>query len=126
MIVADYLWRGWSAEEIARQYPYLTLGEVHAAMTYFFDHRDEIEDELVAEYRDVEEWKKKHPTPCSARSASYFGSACFSPQPTPNAKTAKEQINRSTVIGLHFISYSSLPANSSVARCQSGTPDVGH
>lgn len=63
MIVADYLWRGWLAEEIARQYPYLTLAEVHAAMTYYFDHRGEIEDELLAEYREVEEWKKTHPTP---------------------------------------------------------------
>jgi uncharacterized protein (DUF433 family) len=63
MIVADYLWRGWSAEEIARQYPYLTLAEVHAAMTYYFDHRDEIEDELLAEYRETKEWKKSHPTP---------------------------------------------------------------
>ena len=62
MIVADYLWRGWSAEEIARQYPYLTLAEVHAAMTYYFDHRDEIEEELLAEYREVEEWKKTHRT----------------------------------------------------------------
>ncbi|MGO9199106.1 MAG: DUF433 domain-containing protein [Limisphaerales bacterium] len=63
MVVADYLWRGWSAEEIARQYPYLTLAEVHAAMTYYFDHRGEIEDELLAEYREVEEWRKAHPTP---------------------------------------------------------------
>ena len=63
MIVADYLWRGWSAEEIGRQYPYLTLAEVHAAMTYYFDHRPEIEDELLAEYREVEEWRKAHPTP---------------------------------------------------------------
>jgi len=63
MIVADYLWRGWSAEEIVRQYPYLSLAEAHAALTYYFDHRDEIEEELVAEYRDVEEWKKSHPTP---------------------------------------------------------------
>ena len=63
MIVADYLWRGWSAEEIARQYPYLTLAEVHAAMTYYFDHREEIEDELVVEYREFEDWKKAHPTP---------------------------------------------------------------
>ncbi len=62
MIVADYLWRGWSAEEIARQYPYLTLAEVHAAMTYYFDHREEIEDELTSEYREVETWKKAHPT----------------------------------------------------------------
>ena len=63
MIVADYLWRGWSVEEIVRQYPYLTLAETHAALTYYFDHRDEIEDELIAEYREVEEWKKAHPTP---------------------------------------------------------------
>jgi len=62
MIVADYLWRGWSAEEIARQYPYLTLAEIHAAMTYYFDHREEIENELLAEYRNVDEWKKTHPT----------------------------------------------------------------
>jgi len=63
MIAADHLWRGWSAEEIARQYPYLTLAEVHAAMTYYFDHQDEIEEELLAEYRKVEGWRKTHPAP---------------------------------------------------------------
>jgi uncharacterized protein (DUF433 family) len=63
MIVADYLWRGWSAEEIVRQYPYLTLAEVHAALGYYHDHRDEIEEELAAEYRDTGAWKKAHPTP---------------------------------------------------------------
>lgn len=49
MIVADYVWRGWSVEEIVRQYPYLTPAEVHAAMTYYFDHREEIENELISE-----------------------------------------------------------------------------
>jgi uncharacterized protein (DUF433 family) len=63
MIVADYLWRGWSAEEIVRQYPYLTLAETHAALAYYFDHRDEVENELVAEYRDAAKWKGTHPTP---------------------------------------------------------------
>ncbi len=63
MIAADYLWRGWSAEEIARQYSYLSLAEVHAAMTYYFDHRQEIEDELVDEYRECVDWKNAHPTP---------------------------------------------------------------
>lgn len=62
MIVADYLYRGWSAEEIARQYAYLSLAEVHAALTYYFDHREEIETELLAEDRDVEQWKQAHPT----------------------------------------------------------------
>jgi hypothetical protein len=32
-------------------------------MTYYFDHRDEIEQELLAEYRQTEEWKRNHPTP---------------------------------------------------------------
>ena len=62
MIVADYLWRGWSAEEIVRQYPYLTLAEAHAALAYFHDNRDEIESELVSEYRDTEDWKQRNPT----------------------------------------------------------------
>ena len=62
MLVADYVWRGWSAEEIVRQYPYLTLAEAHAALTYYFDHPDEIERELNEEYRMVEEWKHTHPT----------------------------------------------------------------
>lgn len=63
MIVADYLWRGWSAEEIVRQYSYLSLAEVHAALAYYFDHRDEIESELAEEYRDAAAWKGAHPTP---------------------------------------------------------------
>jgi uncharacterized protein (DUF433 family) len=62
MIVTDYVWRGWSAEEIALKYPYLTPGEVHAAMAYYFDHREEIEQELDAECLEVEAWKDGHPT----------------------------------------------------------------
>ena len=61
MIVADYLYRGWSAEEIARQYRHLSLAEIHAALTYYFDHREEIEDELLAEDREVEAWRLAHP-----------------------------------------------------------------
>jgi hypothetical protein len=61
MIVADYLYRGWSAEEIARQYRYLSLAEIQAALTYYFDHREEIEDELITEDREVEAWRLAHP-----------------------------------------------------------------
>jgi len=62
MIVTDYLWRGWSAEEIALKCPHLKLAEVHAAMTYYFDHREEIDQELATEYEKVETWKQGHPT----------------------------------------------------------------
>jgi hypothetical protein len=49
MIVMDYLARGLSPEDIVRHYPYLTLSEVHAAMTYYHDHRDEIDTEIQGE-----------------------------------------------------------------------------
>ncbi|MEW6161525.1 MAG: DUF433 domain-containing protein [Verrucomicrobiota bacterium] len=62
MIVSDYLWRGWSAEEIVRHYPYLTPSEVHAALTYYFDQREEIENELLEEYQNTSKWKEAHPT----------------------------------------------------------------
>jgi len=62
MLAADYLWRGWSAEEIVRHYPYLSLGEVHAALGYYFDHRVEIDAELLAESREADTWRKAHPT----------------------------------------------------------------
>jgi uncharacterized protein (DUF433 family) len=49
LIVADYLARGLGPEDLVRHYPYLTLAEVHAAMTYYHDHREEIDAEIQAE-----------------------------------------------------------------------------
>jgi hypothetical protein len=53
-IVADYLAHGWSPEEMCRQHPYLTLAEAHTAMAYYFDHQEEIDRELVAEFAKSE------------------------------------------------------------------------
>jgi hypothetical protein len=54
MIVMDYQARGLSPEEIVRHYPYLTQAEVHAAMTYYHDHRVEIDAEIQAEIDELE------------------------------------------------------------------------
>jgi Protein of unknown function (DUF433) len=53
-IVADHLGFGWSAEEISRQYEYLTLAEIHAALGYYYNHRQEIDDQLDAELNELE------------------------------------------------------------------------
>ena len=63
MIVMDYQGRGWSAEEIARQYAYLTLAEVHAALAYYHDHPGEINQELEAESAEVERLRRTNPEP---------------------------------------------------------------
>lgn len=37
---------GRSADEIVSAFPHLSLAQVHAALAYYFDHREEILDEL--------------------------------------------------------------------------------
>lgn len=37
---------GLSADQIVVQLPQLSLGQVHAALSYYFDHREQILDEL--------------------------------------------------------------------------------
>ena len=56
-IVMDYLVHGWSPDEMCRQHPYLLPAEAHAAMTYYFDHQEEIEAEIEAEQREAEQAK---------------------------------------------------------------------
>jgi uncharacterized protein (DUF433 family) len=53
-IVADHEYHGLSAEEIAREYPHLSLAQVYAALAYYFDHRDEIRRQMKADEDLVE------------------------------------------------------------------------
>ena len=53
-IAMDYLAYGWSPDEMCRQHTNLTKAEVHAAMTYYFDHQTEIDAEIEAEVRSAE------------------------------------------------------------------------
>ncbi len=53
-IAMDYLAHGWSAEEMCRQHPFLTLAEAHAAMGYYFDHQDQIDAQIRAEWDQVQ------------------------------------------------------------------------
>lgn len=57
-IAMDYLFQGWSADEICNQYPHLTPAEVYSALTYYFDHQDQIACEIEGEIRSILEWQK--------------------------------------------------------------------
>ena len=41
-LAAEHFHYGWSAEELLRQHPDLRPEEVYAALTYFYDHHDEL------------------------------------------------------------------------------------
>jgi uncharacterized protein (DUF433 family) len=51
-IVVLHEMRGMSPKEITAEYPGITLADVHAALAYYFDNRQEIEDE----FRKADEW----------------------------------------------------------------------
>jgi len=45
---------GWSPEELRFQHPDLTLGQVHAALAYYWDHAEKLDREVTARLRVVE------------------------------------------------------------------------
>lgn len=45
-LVGEVRAHGWSPEELAYQHPHLTLGQVHSALAYYWDHREDIEADL--------------------------------------------------------------------------------
>ena len=57
---------GMSADEIATEYN-LTLGQVYAALAYYHDHREEIEESIRADATFVEEMKQRHPSELAER-----------------------------------------------------------
>ena len=50
---------GKSPEEIVAALPHLTLAQVHAALAYYFDHREEILDELRQDEQFVAVMKER-------------------------------------------------------------------
>jgi uncharacterized protein (DUF433 family) len=45
-IAMDKYAHGWSAEEIQAQHPHLSLAQIHAALSYYYDHKTEIDRQI--------------------------------------------------------------------------------
>ena len=59
---------GWDTDELARQYPHLSLGKVHAALSYYYDHKAAIDQENERLDREYEEHRRNAPeTPLHRR-----------------------------------------------------------
>jgi len=54
-IVLDCLAHGSDAEEIQRQFPSLTLGQIHSALGYYYDHQLQIDQDIARRMQKVEE-----------------------------------------------------------------------
>src|SRR3954466_9600653 len=47
-VALDQIAHGWSPEEIHFQHPHLSLGQIHAALGYYYDHQREFDAETQA------------------------------------------------------------------------------
>ena len=56
-LVLEHIAYGWSPEELHFQHPYLTMGQVHSALAYYWDHWRELDSDIERRLRDVEEYE---------------------------------------------------------------------
>jgi len=45
-VVLDKLAHGWSPEEIHLQHPHLSLAQIHAALTYYYENQNDLDMQI--------------------------------------------------------------------------------
>jgi uncharacterized protein (DUF433 family) len=53
-VALDMIAHGWSPEEIHFQHSHLSLAQIHAALGYYYDHREELDAEVQRSLREIE------------------------------------------------------------------------
>ena len=61
-IVAQHEDLGRCPDEIVDAFPGITLADVHAALAYYFDHREAIRNDLAEDEAFVAEFMKQYPS----------------------------------------------------------------
>jgi uncharacterized protein (DUF433 family) len=54
---------GWSAEELHFQFPHLTLGQIHSALGYYWDHQEEMDRDIERRSLRVKQIQQATPIP---------------------------------------------------------------
>ena len=50
---------GWSPDELQFQHPHLTLGQIHSALAYYWDHKEEIDHDIERRLERVEQIRRE-------------------------------------------------------------------
>jgi uncharacterized protein (DUF433 family) len=60
-LVRDARLYGWGVKELHEQFPHLTLAQLHAAFVYYHDHQEEVDRQIAAGEKLVEDIEGKLP-----------------------------------------------------------------
>src|SRR5579872_6730637 len=66
-VVAWHEHHGMTPDEIVSHVPTITLGDVHAALAYYFDHIEETQQEMRDERAFAEEFRRSNPSMVEAK-----------------------------------------------------------
>jgi len=66
-IVVWHEHQGLTPDEIVSQVPTITLADVHAGLSYYFGHIEEIQQEMREERAFAEEFRRSHPSMLEAK-----------------------------------------------------------
>ena len=61
-LVLERMAYGWSPEELHFQHPYLTLGQIHSALAYYWDHQEELDRDIEERLQHVKEAQQATPS----------------------------------------------------------------
>jgi len=62
-VALDKIAYGWSPEEMHRQHPHLSMAQIHAALSYYYDHQAEVDADIELRNRYVEEMRAQQKNP---------------------------------------------------------------
>ncbi|HET6880387.1 MAG TPA: DUF433 domain-containing protein [Pirellulales bacterium] len=56
-VALDQIAYDWDADEIHRQYPYLSLPQIHAALGFYHENRSECDRLIDQQLAEVDQWR---------------------------------------------------------------------
>jgi len=67
-LILDHIAYGWSPEELRYQHPHLSLGQIHSALAYYWDHQEELDQDIERRLQLVNQIKRtQQPTALETR-----------------------------------------------------------
>ena len=60
-LVMEKIANGWGPDEMQQNFPHLTLGQIHAALSYYYDHRAECDAQIESSARLADEMRASNP-----------------------------------------------------------------
>ena len=58
-IVLDKLAYGWSPEEMHFQHPHLSMAQIHAALAYYYENQEKIDEEILRDLEEVDQLRSQ-------------------------------------------------------------------